>query len=192
MRTSFGEKPLAVPTPVWCVGSYDPSGKPNVMTIAWGGICCSKPACLTISLRKATYTFGNIMERRAYTVNIPSARYAKEVDYFGMVSGREADKFAVTGLTPEKAPHVDAPLVAEFPMVIECTLLQTVEIGLHTQFIGEIKDVLVDDAALDASGKPDMALLAPFVFAPETREYFAVGERLGKGFSLGESLRKQD
>ncbi len=189
MRTSFGAKALAVPTPVWCVGSYDPAGKPNVMTIAWGGICCSKPACLTISLRAATYTYGNIMARRAYTVSIPSSRHAKEADYFGMVSGREVDKFAVTGLTPEKARHVDAPFVAEFSMIIECAVLQVVEIGLHTQFIGEIKDVLVSDDALDAAGRPDMTLLAPFVFAPETREYFAVGDRLGKGFSLGGTFK---
>ncbi len=189
MRTSFGAKPLAFPTPVWCVGSYDSQDKPNVMTIAWGGICNSKPASLTISLRKATYTYGNIMERKAYTVSIPSTKYVKEADYFGMISGRDADKFAVTGLTPEKAKFVDAPFVAEFPMVIECAVTNTYELGLHTQFIGEIKDIHIDEAAVQGD-KPVMALVAPILFAPEERKYYGVGEELGQGFSIGGSFRK--
>jgi len=99
MKKSFGAKTLIFPAPVWCVGSYDTSGKPNIMTIAWGGICCSKPPCVTISLRKATYTYGNIMERKAFTLNVPSEQYVQEADYFGIASGRDVDKFKETGLT---------------------------------------------------------------------------------------------
>lgn len=191
MKKSFGSKPLAFATPVWCVGSYDKNGKPNVMTIAWGGICCSKPACLTISLRKATYTYDCIMERKAYTVSVPDSSHATQADYFGMISGRDADKFKESGLTPERAEHVDAPYVAEFPMVIECAVVQTVELGLHTQFIGEIRDVKVDESCLDASGKPDMGKVAPFVFGPEGRQYFGLGEKLGAAFSIGDAIRKK-
>ena len=93
MKKSLGAKTLIVPTPVWCVGSYDTNGAPNVMTIAWGGICCSKPPCVTISLREATYTYGNIMERQAYTLSVPSEQYVKAADYFGLVSGRKVDTF---------------------------------------------------------------------------------------------------
>jgi flavin reductase (DIM6/NTAB) family NADH-FMN oxidoreductase RutF len=99
MKRSFGAKTLIYPTPVWCVGSYDGRGHPNVMTIAWGGICCSQPPCVTISLRKATYTYGNIMERRAYTLSVPSTEYVQQADYFGLVSGRNVDKFEASGLT---------------------------------------------------------------------------------------------
>ena len=88
MKKSFGANTLIFPAPVWCVGSYDKNGNPNIMTIAFGGICCSKPPCVTISLRKATYTYGNIMERGAYTLSVPSEAYVKEADYFGIVSGR--------------------------------------------------------------------------------------------------------
>ncbi|GKT30785.1 flavin reductase family protein, partial [Aduncisulcus paluster] len=90
------------------------------MTIAWGGICCSSPPMLTISLRKATYTYGSIMERGAYTVSIPSVQHAAEADYFGMASGRDKDKFAVSGLTPGRSDVVDAPYVDEFPFIFEC------------------------------------------------------------------------
>ena len=92
------------------------------MTIAWGGICCSKPPCVTISLRKATYTYGNIMERQAYTVSVPSVRYVREADYFGIASGRNVNKFSKTGLTPVRSEMVDAPYVVEFPMILECNL----------------------------------------------------------------------
>ena len=81
MKKSLGPRTLAFTTPVWCIGTYDANDKPNVMTIAWGGICCSVPPCVNFSLRKATYTYECVMRHKAFTVNIPSARYAKEADY---------------------------------------------------------------------------------------------------------------
>ncbi len=141
MKKSFGAKTLIYPTPVWCVGTYDADRRPNVATIAWGGICCSKPPCVTISLRKATYTYGNLMARKAFTLSVPSETHVKEADYFGMVSGRDKNKFDETGLTPVGSTLVEAPYVAEFPMILECRVVHHHEIGLHTHFIGEIIDV---------------------------------------------------
>ena len=89
MKKSIKPDTLAYPCPVWCVGSYAPDGTPNVMTIAWGGICNSMPPSVTVSLRKATATYGYIMNRQAYTVSIPSVRHVAEADYFGMVSGKK-------------------------------------------------------------------------------------------------------
>ena len=91
MKKSVGARPFVYPTPVFVVGTYDKDGRPNVMTAAWGGICCSKPPCVTISLRKATYTYGNIMENRCFTISIPSQEYLKEVDYFGIASGKKEE-----------------------------------------------------------------------------------------------------
>jgi flavin reductase (DIM6/NTAB) family NADH-FMN oxidoreductase RutF len=87
MKNSLGAKTILPTTPVWVVGTYDKEGKPNVMTAAWGGICCSQPPCIYVSLRKATYTYSNILERKAFTVSIPSEAYAKEADI--LVSLRE-------------------------------------------------------------------------------------------------------
>ncbi|HSQ39228.1 MAG TPA: flavin reductase family protein, partial [Anaerolineales bacterium] len=120
MKTSRGAKTIVYPTPVFIVGTYDDADKPNLMAAAWGGICCSRPPCVSVSLRKATYTYGNIVARGAFTVNIASEQYVKEADYVGLVSGRDVDKFAAAGLTPVKSDLVDAPYVAEFPMVLEC------------------------------------------------------------------------
>ena len=185
MKKTLGAQTIIVPTPVWCVGSYDADGKPNVMTIAWGGICCSSPPCVTISLRKATYTYGSIMERQAYTLSVPSTQYAKEADYYGMASGRDVDKFKETGLTPVKSELVDAPYVGEFPMILECKMIHHHEIGLHTHFIGEILDVKVDDNLLTDDGKADIEKIDPFVFNPGAGKYHRIGESIGGAFQIG-------
>jgi flavin reductase (DIM6/NTAB) family NADH-FMN oxidoreductase RutF len=187
MKKSLGAKTLAIPTPVWVVGSYDSQGKPNMMTIAWGGICCSQPPCVAVSLRKATYTYGCIKERKAFTINIPSAAMAKEVDSVGTTSGKNVDKFALTKLTPVRSGLVDAPFINEFPLVIECRLLHTLEIGLHTQFIGEIMDIKAEESVLAEHGMADILKVKPLVFDTGQGAYHGIGERIGKAFSIGKT-----
>ena len=191
MKKSLGPKTLLYPIPVWVVGTYDQEEKPNVMTIAWGGICCSKPPCVAISLRKATYSYGNILERKAFTVNIPSEAHAIEADYIGLVSGRNEDKFTATGLTPVKSEIVDAPYLKEFSLILECKVIHVLEIGLHTQFVGEIMDVKADESVLDENGLPDIRKVKPIVFSPEAQRYHKVGDYLGEAFSIGKSIRKK-
>jgi flavin reductase (DIM6/NTAB) family NADH-FMN oxidoreductase RutF len=189
VKESIGAKTIIYPTPVLVIGTYDKAGKPNVMTAAWVGICCSAPPCVGVSLRKATSTYGNIMEREAFTVNVPSENYAKEADYFGIVSGRDEDKLSKAGLTPVRSEVVDAPYIKEFPLVLECRLLQAVEIGLHTQFIGEIMDVKAEEDVLGDDGLPDIEKVRPISFAPESRKYYGTGNTLGKAFSIGKELQ---
>ena len=191
MKKSMGARTLVFPTPVWVVGTYDKEGKPNVMTAAWGGICCSQPPCVAVSLRKATYTYGNMMERKAFTVNVPPEEKSREADYIGIVSGKNVDKFAATGLTPVRSELVDAPYVKEFPLVLECRLLRTVEIGLHTQFIGEIIDVKADESVLGEGGLPDIEKVKPIVYSPEVRSYHGIGRNLGSAYSLGKTIGKK-
>jgi len=188
MKKSLGARTLAFPTPVWVVGTYDQEGKPNAMTAAWAAICCSKPPCVAVSLRKATYTYGNIVARQAFTINVPSERHVKEADYLGMTTGKEVNKFAQAGLTPVKSDLVDAPYVKEFPLVLECQVLHTLEIGLHTQFIGEILDVKAEEAVLGEKGLPDIAKVKPIIFGPEIRTYHGLGQYLGQAFAIGKEI----
>jgi len=188
MKKSLGAKTLAYPTPVFVIGTYDKDNRPNVMTASWAGICCSKPPCMAVSLRKATYTYGLLMEREAFTISIPSESHVVQADYFGMASGRKVDKFEKTGLTPVKSDLVDAPYVKEFPLAMECQLLHTLEIGLHTLFVGEILDVKVDDDVIALKGLPDIEKIRPIVFAPETRSYHGIGSYLRKAFSIGKDV----
>lgn len=192
MKTSLGARPLIYPTPVFAVGTYDAVGKPNVMAVAWGGICCSKPPCLSIAVRKATYTYGNLVERKAFTVSIASSDQVQTVDYFGIASGRDVDKFEAAGVTPVRSQMVDAPYVDEFPLVLECKVVHVAELGLHTLFVGEILDVKIEDSCLDANGKPNAELLRPFLWTPGENTYYGVGENLGRGFSVGKSLMPSD
>ena len=188
MKKSLGAKTLLCPTPVLVLGTYDRAGKPNAMTAAWGGICCSRPPCVAVSLRKATYSHGSIVSRQAFTISVPSARHAREADYLGIASGRNTDKFAAARLTPVRSDLVDAPYVLEFPLVLECRLVHTFELGLHTQFVGEILDVKADEAVLGPDGRPDIKKIAPLVFAPGTSEYYEIGQLVGQAFAIGEHL----
>jgi len=185
MKTSLGAKTLLYPTPVLVVGSYNAEGKPNAMTAAWGGVACSKPPCVAISLRAATASHGNIMARKAFTISLPGEANAAEADYFGLVSGRDHDKFADLGLTAVRSELVDAPYIGEFPLVLECKVVEVHELGLHTQFIGEVLDVKADDAVLTAAGGVDIERLKPILFAIGSQAYFGVGEMVGKAYSIG-------
>lgn len=185
MKRSFGARAAAYPLPVFVVGSYDHKGKPNAMVAAWGGICSSDPPSIAISIRPSRYTYRNLMEKMAFTISIPSAKYMTETDFFGIESGESTDKFAVTGLTPLRAEHVNAPCIAEFPVVLECRVTKHVKIGAHTQFIGEILDVKIDESMLDSEGKPDLARLQLIGFDVFRSEYYTTGPVIGRAFSAG-------
>jgi flavin reductase (DIM6/NTAB) family NADH-FMN oxidoreductase RutF len=174
--------------PVWVIGTYDQEGKPNAMTAAWTGICCSKPPSVYVSLREATYTYHNLKERKAFTINIPSRQFVKKVDYLGIASGRDSDKFKVAELTPVKSEVVDAPYIEEFPLILECNLTRVVEIGLHTQFIGEIMDVKADPEILDEKGRPLIEKVNTFVTSPGIFTYHGIGDFLGHAFRIGKEI----
>jgi flavin reductase (DIM6/NTAB) family NADH-FMN oxidoreductase RutF len=189
VKKSLGAKTLVYPTPVWCVGTYDSEGNPNVMTAAWGGICCSKPPSVTVSIRKSRHTYKNIIESGCYTISIPSVKYVAEADYYGIVSGSENNKIEKTGLTPVKGEFVDAPYINEFPLILECKVNHSFEIGVHIQFIAEILDVKADESVLNESGRPEMSLVQPIIYDPELSEYYSVGEPLAKAFKVGKKFK---
>jgi len=191
MKKSIGARTIVYPAPILVIGTYDREGKSNVMTAAWGGICCSSPPCVAVALRKATYTYGNIVVQQEFTISIPSESHVKEADYFGLVSGKSENKFAQTGLTPVKAGTVNAPYVKEFPLILECKVIHTIEIGLHTQFIGQIMDVKVDEEFVTEKGRPDIEKIKPFLFAVESSGYYGLGPHLGDAFSVGREIQKK-
>jgi len=188
VKKSIGARTILYPTPVLVVGTYDKAGRPNLMTAAWGGICCSDPPCVAVSMRKATYTHGSIVARKAFTINILAETHVKEADYYGMVTGKKEDKFSATKITPVKSRLVDAPYGKEFPLVLECKLLHTIEIGLHTEFIGQIVDVKAEKTVLGRNGLPDIQKLRPFLYATGEQKYYGIGKCLGNAFSIGKGI----
>ncbi len=193
MKESLGPKVFGFPAPVFMVGSYDENGKANIMNAAAAGTCCLRPPCIYVSLREATYTYHNIMLNKAFTVSIPTEDQVVEADYFGIASGKEINKFKKVGFTPLKSKLVDAPYVKEFPVVMECNLKETINLGSHTMFIGEVIDLKVDgDVTTTISVKSDKKLikvdlekLRPLIYDLSLRGYYKLGEKIGNGFSDG-------
>ncbi len=190
MKVDIGTHTPLYPAPDLIVGTYDSNGKANAMAAAWGGVCASTPPTVAVSVRKERHTYHAIEERKAFTVNIPSERFVAEADLFGTISGYDEDKFALTGLTATMGTCVDAPTVEEFPISMECRLVQTVEIGSHVQFIGEVVACLVDESCLDPQGRPDPDKVKPIIFMPGYGRYYGLGEEIGRAYSIGRNLLK--
>jgi flavin reductase (DIM6/NTAB) family NADH-FMN oxidoreductase RutF len=189
MKLSLPAQPILLPSPVLIIGTYGSDGQPNIMNAAWGGIACSQPPCISVSLREDTLSFHNIRQTGAFTVNIPSEKYLKEADFVGMVSGRECDKFKETHLTPEKSLIVNAPIVKEFPYSLECKLIKQVEIGSHTMFIGEIVGIMAESEILSPNRFPDIEKVRPLLWGSfGSMAYYQIGNKLGNAFSVGHEL----
>jgi len=185
MKISLGPEPLALPSPVWVVGSYGANEQPNIMVVAWGGICCTDPPCVAISIKKTRSTYANIIEHNAFTISIPSKQYLIETDYVGIVSGLTTDKFSTSGLTAVKSKVVDAPYVQEFPLILECKLLHALNIGLHTQFIGLIVDVKAEDFVIGDNGFPIAEKIDPIISSSSEKAYYSLGAYLDQAYLPG-------
>ncbi len=192
-KRSLGPATLLYPEPAILVATYDAEGKPNAMTAAWAGICASDPASLMVAIQPPRHTHDPLLQRKAFTVCVPSEAMVAETDFVGFVSGKKYDKFAVCGFTAVKAEHVDAPYIAECPVVLECSLTNHLELGTHTIMIAEIRDVKADEDCLDASGSfPDIEKLLPIIFDSGSRSYYGIGKKIGKGWNIGKSLLKKE
>ena len=180
MKRSLGPQSILYPTPTLVIATYDPEGRPNMMTAAWAGVSCSSPPMVSVSLRAATYSHANIKLNKAFTVCVPSEDHWREADHVGIVSGRNTLKFQTTGLTVKRSEHVEAPYIEEFPLVLECRVHEVHELGLHTQFVGEVVNVMVDEDVLDDSDNVDIERLRPIIFSPGAGVYHGVGQLLGR------------
>ncbi len=127
-------------TPIFIIGTYDEEGNPNAVNAILGEMSCSDPQHISISIKETTSTHKNILDKEAFTVNIPSQTYIDETGHLMTECGKNEDKFDSTGLTPVKSELVDAPYIQEFPLALECKLVDTTQSGLCTCFIGKVLD----------------------------------------------------
>ncbi len=173
------------PTPCVLVVSGD-MDEANIITIAWSGVVNSDPPLVGVSLRAATHSFNLIRKYGEFTVNVPGEEMVRQVDICGTVSGTDIDKFSYTGLTKVAAMRVRPPLVGEALLNIECKVRREIELGSHTQFIGEIIEVHVDETIVDADGRVSLGKAPPLLYCPVVHEYRLVGKKLGRyGYSKG-------
>ncbi len=172
------------PVPVVLVGCGDGKDfKYNLITVAWAGTLCSNPPMVGIGVRPERYSRGLIESSGVFTVNMPTAQMAEKVDYCGVVSGRDEDKFAKCGFTALPGSKVAAPIVSECPIALECQLKHTLNLGSHLLYVGEIVAVQVESALVDENNHFDVKKADLLAYAHGN--YFSLGEELGKfGFSV--------
>lgn len=186
MRKNFGAKPLCYPQPVFILGTYNEDGTPNAMNAAWGGI--SDDAQMTLCISASHKTTDNILARKAFTVSMATAEHVAACDYVGIVSGSQVpDKFARAGFHATKSEFVDAPLIDELPMAVECRLISYDPESCR--LVGEIVNVSADEAFLAENGKVDPEKLRPITFDPMNNTYLVLGEKVGNAFKDGAALR---
>ena len=186
MRKNFGAKEMCYPMPVFIIGTYNQDGTPNAMNAAWGGV--TEEAQLTICVDAEHKTAENVLARKAFTVSMGTAKYVTACDYVGIVSGnKEPDKFRKAGFHATKSAFVDAPLIDELPMALECEMLSYDPESCH--LVGRVVNVCVDEAYLDEKGKVDVGKLQPITFDPVHHSYLVLGEAVGRAFHDGLTLK---
>ena len=191
MKKSLGAKPCLFPMPVLMISTYNEDGSVNVMNMAWGCACAQNMVFLKINEKHKTSE--NLKKRGAFTLSMADAAYLEAADFFGIASGNTMpDKFARSGLTAYKSEKVDAPVIQEFPMTLECRVIED-EMGFYGHhIIGQIVGVLAEEAVLDESGKIDPAKLNAIVYDQMQSGYYAVGEKVGQAWQTGKALMTCD
>ena len=186
MRKNFGAKPWTYPQPVFILATYDENGIPDAMNAAWGGISDDKE--LTMCISASHKTTANILARKAFTVSMATAEQVVACDYVGIESGKRVpDKLEKTGWHLTRSEFVDAPLVEELPMAVECRL---VSYDLEScRLVGEIVNVSADESVLAADGKIDPDKLQPITFDPIHNVYRTLGQTVGHAFQDGAKLK---
>jgi len=186
MRKDFGKKPYIYPQPVLMIATYDENGTPDIMNAAWGGVGDDTQIFLCLSAGHKTTK--NILARKAFTVSFATEEQLVACDYCGIVSANDTpDKVAKSGLTCTKAAHVDAPIIDQLPLTLECELISYEP--EHCHLFGEIINTSADESILDENGKIDAKKLNPIIFDICNTNYYTLGEIAGKAFSDGKKIK---
>jgi flavin reductase (DIM6/NTAB) family NADH-FMN oxidoreductase RutF len=185
MRKNFGAKPYTYPQPVFIIASYGEDGTPDAMNAAWGGI--SEGNEISMCMSAGHKTTKNILAKKAFTISMADAEHVVACDYVGIASGNKvSDKIKTAGFTVTKSEFVDAPIINELAVCVECKLKSYDE--KTCRLVGEIVNVSVDENALDANGNVDVAKVAPISFDPFNNQYVKMTEVVGNAFSDGKQL----
>lgn len=189
MAKAFGVKPYLFPMPTYMIGTYNEDGTVDVMMMAWGGICAEDMVAL--NLEADHKTVANLRTHKAFTLAVPGTDTLRESDFFGIASSNKmADKFARSGLHAVKSTRVDAPIITEYPLTLECEVVEMQDQPYGLRVLGKIVNVLADETVLDDAGKIDAGKLHAFAFDQMQNGYYAIGEKAGKAWHSGSDFMK--
>lgn len=190
MKKDLGVVQAVYPMPVLIVAAYDENGKVNAMNAAWGMICNSDRIALFID--EDHKTTQNILKSKAFTVSLADRAHMDAADFFGIATGNKMeDKFQRSGLHAVKSDKVDAPIVEEFPLTLECKVAELQHTAYGFRVLGEIVNVLAEDSVLDEKGRVDPTKLGAFVFDQFQNGYYKIGEKCGQAWNSGAGLMKK-
>ncbi len=187
----FESKALVYPMPTAIAAAYDADGRADACLLGFVGMCSHKPETVMIAINSTAKrkTLRSILERGCFSLGFPSKDQVAEADYLGIRSGYDTDKLADVGFTVSKGERADVPIVDQIKVTLECKLIETSDVGSHTQLFGEILCIHAsDDIVVD--GKPDMRLGDPLMYDDYNLVYYSMGERLGRIGEFGRSFRK--
>lgn len=183
-KVKLGPEPLLYPMPAVLVGAVV-DGKPNYMTAAWCGIAAAKPPSIAVAIRPQRYTLQGITEHNTFSINVPPAKLAQEVDYCGIYSGRQKDKSRL--FETFYGSLKTAPMIEQCPVNLECRVSHTLKLGSHTLVVGEIIETYIDENC-QTNGNVDPARIDPLVYSTSATQYQRLGEVIGKAFQIGKKL----
>lgn len=190
MKKELGAQPYLFPMPTFMIGTYNEDDSVDVMMMAWGGICDTKMVAL--NLEADHKTVANLRKRKAFTLAVPGTENLKESDFLGIAtSNKMADKFERSGLHAVKSDKVDAPVIEEYPLTLECRVVEFQDQPYGLRVLGEIVNVLADERVLDEKGRVDAGRLHAFAFDQMRHDYYAIGSVVGKAWNAGASLMKK-
>ncbi len=190
MKKDLGVQPYLFPMPTYMIGTYNEDDSVDVMMMAWGGICAENMVALNLEAEHKTVA--NLRARGAFTLAVPGTDTLEESDYFGIASANKVpDKFERSGLHAVKSEKVDAPVIEEYPLTLECVVERMEEEPYGLRVLGRIVNVLADGKVLDEKGKIDAGKLNAFAFDQMQNGYYALGEKVGQAWHSGASLMKK-
>lgn len=189
-KKDLGVKPYTFPMPTLMIGTYNEDDSVDVMMMAWGGVCAEDMVAL--NLEADHKTVANLRKRKAFTLAVPGTDTLKESDYFGLASGNKVnDKFERSGLHAVKSDKVDAPVITEYPLTMECTVEKFEDEPYGLRILGRIVNTLADESVLDELGRVDAGKLHAFAFDQMRNGYYAVDQKIGQAWNAGAELLKK-
>lgn len=190
MTKNFHAKPYLFPMPTYMIGTYNEDDTVDVMMMAWGGICAEDMVALNLEAEHKTVA--NIESRKAFTLAVPGTYTLRESDFFGIATANKmADKFERSGLHAVRSERVDAPVITEYPITLECQVIEMQSQPYGLRVLGKIVNVIADEKVLDGAGNIDASKIHAFAFDQMQNGYYAIGERVGQAWHSGADLMKK-
>ncbi|MFW9925998.1 MAG: flavin reductase family protein [Candidatus Thorarchaeota archaeon] len=177
MKRSMNPSTAVAPCPVVLL-SVAGKDRPNIITLSWVANVCSRPPSIVAGIRPERHSYEMVKEAKEFVLNIPSTDQFEGTEFAGTKSGRNYDKFTECGFTPEPASKINAPMIKECPINIECKTTQVIPLGAHHLFIAEIVAVHIDESALDEKGRFDLSKVPLFTYIPLNGQYWTLGKQI--------------